>query len=207
MARPKYKVGDTTVDTRLEEAFWRLIDRFPIKEITVNMIVAEAQCTRGSFYYHFSDMDSLIESVIEHNLPTQIPYVLISLVLTDTIDTTALSDDPQFVRKVDRICLLVGPHGSIEAMERIRKAIRGAWLSALELDESTLTHESRVLFEFLINGILGVLAYRARTNTDYNIASYLEALLPIPKAFVKHLMNSTRHRSADGQTPSAPSPT
>ncbi len=43
--------------------------------------------------------------------------------------------------------------------------------------------------KFLINGILGVLAYRAKADTNYDVASYLKALMPLPKTFVKHLMD------------------
>jgi AcrR family transcriptional regulator len=192
MARPKYDSDEIPVELRLEEAFWALIERFPLKEITVNMIVAEAKCTRGSFYYHFTDMNALLETVIAHNFPSQIPHILLSMVMTEDDVLLDQIADPLFVRKIDRVCLLVGSHSSIEAVASIKRTIRDVWLNALELDEKALQPEVGVIFEFLINGIVGVLAYRSQPNVRFDIATCMKALMPIPQTFVKHLLEITQ---------------
>ncbi len=203
MARPKYDNNEITVALRIEEAFWCLLERFSLKEITVNMIVSEAKCTRGSFYYHFADINALTESAIDHNLPAQIPHILISIVLENPTETSVLADDPQLTKQIDRICLLVGSHSSIEVVNKIKARIQTVWLKALELNDQDFTYEANVLFEFLINGIVGVLAYRSRPDVDYDIASILKTMLPLSQTFIKHLMKITQEAPSNTSTPAA----
>jgi len=76
MARPSLNSDGIPVRHRLELAFWELIKEHPIDEITVNMIVSRAGCARGSFYYHFDDIECLIDKIIERNVPSEVPQAL-----------------------------------------------------------------------------------------------------------------------------------
>ena len=51
----------------IKEAFIRLLDKYPLKQITVKDIVEECGINRNSFYYHFADIPSLIEEIVVEN--------------------------------------------------------------------------------------------------------------------------------------------
>ena len=48
----------------IKEAFIRLLNDRPLKQITVRDIVEECGINRNSFYYHFSDIPTLLEEII-----------------------------------------------------------------------------------------------------------------------------------------------
>ncbi|MGI6104598.1 MAG: TetR/AcrR family transcriptional regulator [Raoultibacter sp.] len=188
MARPRKDSPEAPAELRLEEAFWTLIQRFPLKEITVNMIVAEAKCARGSFYYHFTDINDLIDSAIDRNFPKEIPRIIFTYALTGQDETNEMLSDSRFMQKIDRICILAGPKSSVEVIERLKQTIRDAWLETLQLNENDLPEEAMILLEFVINGIIGVLAFRSRPDTNYSIAECLQVVVPdFPQAFLSRL--------------------
>lgn len=48
----------------IKDAFMKLLNEHPISQITVKDIVSECDINRNTFYYHFSDIPSLVESII-----------------------------------------------------------------------------------------------------------------------------------------------
>lgn len=48
----------------IKEAFWELIAEYPLKQISVRLIVEKCGINRNSFYYHFHDIPSLIEEIV-----------------------------------------------------------------------------------------------------------------------------------------------
>lgn len=46
------------------ESLVRLLDRYPLKKITVKDIVDDCGINRNTFYYHFDDISALIEAII-----------------------------------------------------------------------------------------------------------------------------------------------
>ena len=48
----------------IKDAFLKLLDERPLKEITVKDIVEECGINRNSFYYHYQDMPALIEEIV-----------------------------------------------------------------------------------------------------------------------------------------------
>lgn len=49
----------------IKATFLKLIDEKPLSKITVGMIAEDCGINRNSFYYHFSDIPSLIEEIIK----------------------------------------------------------------------------------------------------------------------------------------------
>lgn len=66
MARPSKQ--QESADLRIRNAFWKILEEHEYKDITVGMIVDEAQCNRGSFYYHYPNIEALVDCVINEEL-------------------------------------------------------------------------------------------------------------------------------------------
>ncbi len=52
---------------KIFQTFWSLIDNHSLDEITVTMLVQECGISRQTFYYHFSDIESLLRWGIEQS--------------------------------------------------------------------------------------------------------------------------------------------
>lgn len=52
----------------IKDSFWKLINEKPLNKITVKDIVEDCGINRNSFYYHFQDLPSLIEEIVEELL-------------------------------------------------------------------------------------------------------------------------------------------
>lgn len=53
--------------TTLVECTGRLIARFGVDAVTVDMVLSESKVSKGSLYHHFKDFDALIETVQVRN--------------------------------------------------------------------------------------------------------------------------------------------
>lgn len=49
----------------IKETFWRLLEKYPLKQISVRAIAEECGINRNSFYYHFRDIPALLEEIIK----------------------------------------------------------------------------------------------------------------------------------------------
>ena len=48
----------------IRESFLRLLDEYPLRDITVKMIVETCGINRKSFYYHYQDIPALLEEIV-----------------------------------------------------------------------------------------------------------------------------------------------
>ena len=54
------------------DSFMKLVDQRPINKITIRDIVEDCGVNRNTFYYHFSDIPSLIEAIVHEQAETLI---------------------------------------------------------------------------------------------------------------------------------------
>lgn len=189
MARPKLQAGDVPTKERIEESLLELLEVFPIDEITVSMIVVRAKCNRGSFYYHFQDIDALVSSAIERYFPAKIPQILLSWFNGADASVDDALNLPQFKREIDILCRLVGPHSSLAIIAMVKQRFQEAWLDALDMNVADISQDMRILFEFLMNGVVGIMSYRANGNMHLEIKQRFEAIFPeLPEAFMKRVL-------------------
>ncbi len=51
----------------IRDAFIRLLNEKPLKQISIRNIVEECGINRNTFYYHFQDIPQLLESIISED--------------------------------------------------------------------------------------------------------------------------------------------
>lgn len=51
----------------IKEAFLKLLEQYPLAEITIKDIVEECGINRNSFYYHYQDLPALVEEIIKED--------------------------------------------------------------------------------------------------------------------------------------------
>ena len=59
---------ENSTEKKLKDAFIQLLNKKPVKKITVKEIVEECGFNRNTFYYHFTDIPQLLEKIIQDNM-------------------------------------------------------------------------------------------------------------------------------------------
>ena len=188
MARPKLNANDIPVCLRIEYAFWELAKEYPVHEITVNLLASRAQCSRGSFYYHYDGIDMLIDRIIEQSFPSLLPQTLYSWLFSSSASVDGVLNSSEFQETLERLCVLVGPHSTLEIVAKVKRKFITAWLDLYGVKEDELPLEAQILFEFMSNGVLGIIAFRAHSKSSVSALQFFDAVYPeVPTAFIKRL--------------------
>lgn len=162
MARPRKDQQESCATQRIKDAFWELLEENDSKRITVNMITQKAHCNRGTFYYHYGSMDALLYSVIEEEmlrrdgLPLSLFYLLSN-------DKRALQES-DFPRRIQRFGLVMKHAGQECVSTKVKAVVASIWETILCNEGETLTLNSRVIIEFSISGLIGVIDFLYREN-------------------------------------------
>lgn len=156
MGRPRKDQEGPSAQARMENAFWELLAEKPFRKITVANIAERAHVNKNAFYYHFGGMQELAEQAISHNLPRAMAAILLSRTTTADIMPAILEADPDIMERVNRIWLIVGPHGSSELISTVKRLVVEVWLELFDVDETKLTHNDRVTIAFALGGMMAV---------------------------------------------------
>lgn len=190
MARPRKDASEPSVGQRLHAAFWELIAEKPVDSMTVGDLARRAGCNRGTFYYYYDDIYALLDAVIDENLPKELPTLLLPRFARGG---NPADDGREFAwalqscqAQIDRLCMLLAKASSPFVTKRIKQAIMDVWANALYMDGNMPEQgDARIVLEFGINGILGIMAYRAETGFSVSMEDILHALAPeVPEAMM-----------------------
>ena len=185
MARPSRNSGETPAEERIRQAFWDLLQEKPLEDISIGEVTKRAHCNRGTFYYYFTDKYDLLERVVHECLPMSIPQLMLSIAL-DHGDMTYVYRAAEDNREaIDKLCILLNTSAAEDVRGHAREAVAALWREMLAIDV-TDNADATILFEFFVNGLLGVLAYRGRVGCKLDIATCTRTLAPeIPEAILK----------------------
>lgn len=158
MSRPRHDSKQLPATTRMENAFWQLLEERDYAKITVTDIVNLANVNRNSFYYHYCKLDNLAETAIRHTVEE------INRVLPEfTIDPAKawngimmqLIGVPSNRVYLDHIALTVSQHSSPSLIFVVHDAIRDGFISWQHLDRNISVNQN-VLLEFSVGGLLAI---------------------------------------------------
>lgn len=183
MARPRKDSPGPSAEERLQTAFWELIEEQPLERMTVGDLTARAGCNRGTFYYYYDDMYEMLDVMIDRNLPKQLPSFLLQHF---TGEAPSADHDRElamalrtFQPMIDRLCLLLANASSALVARRVKGAIMELWAAELGAGaEAALAGDARIVLEFVVNGILGLMAYRAETGMRISVEEIARVLVP-----------------------------
>lgn len=155
MARPRKSATEPDARQRMQDVFWQLLEDHQLREITVGIITAKAGCNRGTFYYHFRDLDDLIFNVIESELIGD------AVIAENIFRLSAGADYDKFLatqgNKMRRISLLLNRGGMDMVLTKVSAIVKAMWRSVLCTDGSPLTSEAAAIIEYTVGGILSLI--------------------------------------------------
>ncbi len=160
MGRPKATAERVPVDRRLANAFWMLLETHTLGEITIGMVAGAAGVNRGTFYYHFANLDDFVYRVIELELVGE--RALLRDIFAIAIGSDATIEGIASVEGKMRRMGLALAHGGMDAMgPKIKEVLAGMWQALLRPDGSRINPQTRAVIEYATSGVIGMLSYFA----------------------------------------------
>nr|WP_120491242.1 TetR family transcriptional regulator [Corynebacterium lactis] len=154
----------------LHEAFWRLLAQQPGKRVSVAALTAEAGCNRGTFYYHFQDLEDFYDDILDEVIDEKVIDTMVGVISGALTPEAALPHIVNFEPAVTRIGTLLNSSVSAHFRPRISEAIAFNWHQRLGINPGAAGPE-RAMMEFVLGGILSMWAWRARQNPPPPIES------------------------------------
>lgn len=155
MARPR-KSEYASANARLIDAFWACLEDHRLPDITISTITKNAQLNRGTFYYHFRDMDDLIARAIEVEFNSQALLPSIFDLITGAPDAAPAAELMQ--QRLRHLGLLID-RGCLDVLStHIKRLVRQMWTAILCREGEDLKPETLFIIEYTTSGIIGLIA-------------------------------------------------
>ena len=142
---------------RLRQALARLLDEKPLHELTVRELTAAAGVSRGTFYFHYPDVDALLEEMEQEHL-AQLKTLLDALLpdLEGHGVPQALEALFRYLDANDDICrALYGPYADPAFTVRVKALLAEHCLGRMTAGGGN--DRQRYLMEFAVHGCFGTI--------------------------------------------------
>lgn len=170
---------------RLADALWDCLAELPVGEISVGDVIEAAGVSRGSFYYHFEDLDELLVWAIRQEvMNSDRKGHSFALLLA----RTEPSGNALVQRAIARVCLLLDKGGMSPVFDVALDAMREVWVAVLEPEGGRLPDGVVAQLEYAVGGSVGMLARASRST---------EAKLRASSAFIRACNRTLVERIAD----------
>lgn len=159
MARPKKSNFNDRATVKIENAFWRLLEKESFSDITVLRITQESGVNRNSFYYHYEDMNDLAYKAFKNNVGTEVSRALFGVLfmsLQGEKTNHAKAIDPMVISHAQKIMLCAGSD-SVFLNQMVHDLLKKIWLYELSIREDLLSTEEQLQIRFIFAGLVSVL--------------------------------------------------
>ena len=160
MPRPRKSERDTA-DIRLANAFWTLLERNRLADITVGMVAEQAELNRGTFYYYFKSMDDLVDHVIESEILGN-GLVMQNMLALIAGSPAVGSFEALISQKMGKFALLINQGGMDLFSAKIKRLVLATWEAILCDDDEELAPDTHLIIEYSTSGIIGIITYGAQ---------------------------------------------
>lgn len=179
MARPRKADEDNAAALKIENAFWKLLEKHPYQEITVLMVVQEADVNRNSFYYHYENIGDLAKKAFSNAVGTDLSKNLISELVSrasNTRGTEKFSAIPQALPYARKIMLCARSQSPL-LHRLVKELISDAWLSALCIDKNKLSQTEQLEVGFIFSGLVALLGSEIIKNNPLALTKLPETAM------------------------------
>lgn len=159
MARPRKADTEQAATVRIENAFWKLLERGRAEDITVRLISQESGTNRNSFYYHYSDVNDLAAKAFSNNMNTRASQILTAVLLNELNGEYYVERptfDPDILIHSRRIMLCARSESSY-LKGLVGDMLKQIWFDAFSIKEELLSETERLEISFIFSGLVAVL--------------------------------------------------
>lgn len=136
-------------------------------------VTTRAGCNRGTFYYYYTDLNDLVNNVLERELTADGPWP--AAVFRLTAGQVPPENWQNSIRSIERVRLVMDRGGMNLVLEKTLEVAIRMWTTVLCPDGSTLEEEARLAIEYAVGGTLGLLVLGGAPETN-GIGDYRPAL-------------------------------
>ena len=154
---------------RLADALWGCLEARRLTEVSVGDVIQEAGVSRGSFYYHFSDLDHLIAWALSQEMLNSDRRGNSFMALAAQAEPPAESETVS--RSLSRVCLLLDRGGMGAVFDVALDAQLALWTKALCPEGELLPDEVVAQLEYAVGGTVGMLSRAGRSSDSKRRAS------------------------------------
>jgi AcrR family transcriptional regulator len=188
MARPRKDSGETPTRERIIEAFWELYRHEPIERITVQRVANRARCNRSTFYRHFEDIYDVLSRIEDEVIPHEVPIRILAAVEAEKTVGMLMQVLNENTERLEQISVLLSKNGDPTFSRGLKNSMIDAWVKELGGNPGELDLQTRLLLEFTISGIVGVLSLKGDQEVDLHLDEIAPTLFPlIARQFVPTL--------------------
>ncbi len=156
MARPRKNAGSPDARQRICEALWELLEAHELRDITIGMITERAECNRGTFYYHFKDLDTLLDAAIGDDVINK--SMVAELVFRiSTGDETAVRE-VMGSQELYRLSIVVNHAGIELAFSKVFEKLVDIWRALLCPEDEELTPDAQAIVLYYVGGMMSMIA-------------------------------------------------
>ncbi|OZG60196.1 AcrR family transcriptional regulator [Bifidobacterium lemurum] len=187
MPRPRKDSGLPSAQERMEQAFWTLLERHPYSQISMKEVTRLAEVNHNTFYYHYSGLDELAESAMQHSIPHELVAAVLRGFTGSDEALARLIGDPTLSNHMEHLCHAASERSSPRMRAMVRGAIRQTWFDILDIDPQAMGPNSQLAVEAALGVFMALFSYRAEHSTDMTLvellrtdsAGQLRAMLPV----------------------------
>ena len=156
MARPRKTADSPDARARICEALWELLEAHELRDITVGMITARAECNRGTFYYHFKDLDALLDAAISDDVMNK--SMMAELIFRISTGDEAAVREVLGSREFHRLSVVVNHAGVELAFGKVFESLVDIWRALLCPDGSELAPGAQAIVLYYVGGMMSMVA-------------------------------------------------
>lgn len=142
--------------SKLADALWNLLATERLADISVGDVIETASVSRGSFYYHFADLDTLVRWALLREVFDSDrhghPFFLLAT------RPVLPKETPELKRSISRVCLLLDRGGMDVVFDISFEALVDLWRRVLKPEVQELPNEVIAQLEYAVGGTVGMLA-------------------------------------------------
>ncbi len=180
MSRPRKDSDKADARGRIIEAFWSLLETNRLESISVRAVTNAADCNRGTFYYHFRDMEDLCQNALGDELLGNgfFPNLFNSIVCGEK----AAILEAFFASEYPSKLVLLLEHGGVErTINMLRGTMCDIWSHILYPAGGEISLGTRMLIGCIVSGNASLISdmchYELETGSRLEFVDNLPTLL------------------------------
>ena len=178
----------------IKKTFLSLLERMPLTQISVKMIIEECGINRNSFYYHYHDLPSLIEEMIQE----EVDRIIEDYPTIESAETT-LTAVADFASKNKKAILHIYNSVNRSIFERylwkvcdyIADSYGASLLKGKDIDEFDMELISRVCKCECFGLVISWLDQKMETDTQRFISRFCELCHGMIESMIERSVNGT----------------
>lgn len=152
MARPRK--DDPSACKRIEKAFWELLETEGIESITISSIARKSGVNRNTIYYHFENVESMIQQIIENSVDPKMVETFLHALLSSNPEKPLEKEILENSRKLHLLAKSQSPF----LRNLLEKQLLDSWLKLFKIDPQVLNEYEKNILHFLAGGISSILS-------------------------------------------------